>query len=518
VTLPSSLPVERLQALASRIVSSPRAATHQPTAAFTGEALPGYPLSTTADVDVAFETARAAQAGWERRHLSERARLMLRLHDVALERRDELMDVVQLETGKARIHAFEEVIDVALNSRYYARSARRYLHPRRRTGFVPGLTVTHEYRHAKGVVGLIAPWNFPLVLALGDAIPALVAGNAVVIKPDTQTVYTTLLAAELLSQAGIPEGVFQVVTGPGTERGPEIVDRADYVSFTGSTATGRGVATRAAARLIGSSMELGGKNASFVLADADLTRAVEGTIHGAFSSSGQLCVSAERLYVHDEVYGDFVARLVRRMEGMLIGAGYEFSAEMGSLIGQAQLDRVRSHVDDAVARGATVLTGGRPLPEVGPYFYAPTLLEGVTPDMAVCDEETFGPVVSVYRFSDEDDLVKLANDTLYGLNASIWTRDLTGARRMAHRIKAGTVNINEGYGAAWGSIDSPMGGMKDSGLGRRHGMEGIVKYTEAQTVATALLTNYAAPTFVSQQRYVGAVVGSLKVLKALGRR
>lgn len=516
--LPPSVTPDRLEMLARRIVCSPRSETHTPQVAFTGEPLPAYPLSTAADVEVAFQTARAAQAAWQRRPMAERARLVLRLHDVALDRRAEIMDVVQMETGKARIHAFEEVVDTALNSRYYARTAGGYLRPRRRSGFVPGLTVAHEYRHAKGVVGLIAPWNFPLVLALGDAIPALMAGNAIVTKPDTQTTYTSLLAADLLAEAGVPEGLFQVVAGAGSVLGPEVVDRADYVSFTGSTATGRLVAERAARRLVGASMELGGKNAAIVMADANLARAVEGTIHGAFSSSGQLCVSAERLYVHDDVYDAFVSRLVRRIEGMAITADYDFTAEMASLISRSQLERVASHVDDAVARGATVLTGGRALPEIGPHFYAPTLLEGVMPDMGVCDEETFGPVVSVYRFTDEDDIVKLANDSPFGLNASIWSRDVRGARRLAHRIEVGTVNINEGYGASWGSVDAPMGGMKDSGLGRRHGAEGILKYTESQTVATAWLTNYAAPPFLSQEHYVSAVAAGLRALKAMGHR
>jgi len=491
---------------------------HVPLAAFTGEPLPGYPLSTADDVDLAFRTARAAQAAWQRRSMTDRARHLLRLHDVVIDRRDEVMDVVQLETGKARIHAFEEVVDIALNARYYARTAGRTLRPRRRAGFVPVLTVTREQRHPKGVVGIIAPWNFPVVLSLCDAIPALAAGNAVVLKPDLQTTYSALLSAELLSRAGIPEGLFQVVAGSGPELGPEVVDRADYVSFTGSTATGRTVAQRAAGRLVGSSLELGGKNASIVMADADLTRAVEGTVHGAFSSAGQLCVSAERLYVADEVYDDFVSRLVRRVEGMPMTAEFAFTAEMGSLISQAQLERVAAHVDDAVARGARVLTGGRALPELGPYFYAPTLLEGVRPDMAVCDQETFGPVVSVYRFTTVREAVRLANDSPYGLNASIWSRDLAAAGRMARGIHAGTVNVNEGYAATWGSIDAPMGGMKDSGLDRRHGAAGLLKYTEPQTVATALFTNYAAPPFIPHEQYTRGTVAWLKAMKALGRR
>jgi succinate-semialdehyde dehydrogenase/glutarate-semialdehyde dehydrogenase len=518
VSLPPSVSPARLGQLARRLVTSPRAATHTPVAAFTGEPLPAYPLSTAADVDLAFATARAAQAAWQRRSVGDRARLMLRLHDVVIDRRDDVMDVIQLETGKARIHAFEEVVDTALNSRYYARTAARALRPTRRAGFVPVITVAEEHRHPKGVVGLIAPWNFPVVLALCDAIPALIAGNAVVLKPDEKTVYSALLGAELLSQAGLPEGLFQVVAGPGPVLGPEVVDRADFVGFTGSTATGRLVAQQAASRLVGSSLELGGKNASIVMADADLTRAVEGTVHGAFSSAGQLCVSAERLYVADDVYVDFVGRLVRRIEGMALSADFDFTAEMGSLTSQSQLDRVAAHVDDAVARGARVLTGGHPIPQLGPYFYAPTLLEGVTPDMIVCDQETFGPVVSVYPFRGAEEAVRLANDSAFGLNASIWSRDIAGARRLAARIQAGTVNVNEGYGAAWGSIDAPMGGMKDSGLGRRHGAEGLTKYTEPQTVATARFTNYAVPPFVPQRRYVDGVSLGLRLLKALGRR
>jgi succinate-semialdehyde dehydrogenase/glutarate-semialdehyde dehydrogenase len=282
--------------------------------------------------------------------------------------------------------------------------------------------------------------------------------------------------------------------------------------FTGSTATGRSVASQAAERLIPSSMELGGKNAMLVLSDASLSRAVEGAERAMFSNAGQLCISIERLYVHESIADEFVRRLVERVRRMRLGAGLSYDYDMGSLISEEQLEAVTSHVDDAVDRGARVLVGGRARPDLGPYFYEPTLLADVSSEMSLFADETFGPVVAVSTFTDEEDAIRRANEGCFGLNFSVWTRDVERGRRIATRLKAGTVNVNEGYVAAWGSVDAPMGGMKDSGLGRRHGAAGILKYTESQTVSVQRLMGIAPPPLVGSRLWARVMTLGLKIL------
>jgi succinate-semialdehyde dehydrogenase/glutarate-semialdehyde dehydrogenase len=344
------------------------------------------------------------------------------------------------------------------------------------------------------------------------------AGNAVVLRPDQQTSLTALLGVELLVEAGLPDGVLQVVLGPGPSVGDAVVQTADYVCYTGSTATGRQVAQAAARRLVGASLELGGKNTMYVAADANLARAAEGAVRACFSGAGQLCVSMERLVVHETVADRFLELFLGRVRGMTLGSGLDWTADMGSLLSPAQLDTVTRHVDDAKAQGATVLAGGRARPDIGPLFYEPTVLDGVTAAMVCRDEETFGPVVSIYRVGSDDDAVALANDTAYGLNASVWTRNVKRGRRIAARIKAGTVNINEGYAAAWGSVGAPMGGMKDSGLSRRHGAEGITKYTDVQNVTVQHGLGVGAPAGMSQEAWARALTVSLKLMKRVGLR
>lgn len=449
----------------------------------TGELLGHVPRLQTDDVARAAARARAAQPAWAATPLRDRARIFLRYHDLVLRRQADLLDLIQLETGKARRHAFEEVADTAIVARHYAVHAARYLRPQRRRGAVPGLTSARVYHHPRGLVGIIAPWNYPLSLAITDAIPALLAGNAVILKPDEKTPLTALRAVELLYQAGLPEGLFQIVTGNGPELGPPLIEHIDFLSFTGSTETGRLVAQQAAARLIGCSLELGGKNPMLVLADADLDAAVDGAVRGAFASAGQLCISIERLYVHTAIHDRFLERFVARTRALRLSAALDYSADIGSLASAEQLARVEAHLRDAVDQGATILAGGRRRPELGPLFFEPTIITGVRPGMLAYDQETFGPVVAIYPFDDVDDAIARANATRYGLSASLWTRDFRRARRLATRLQAGTVNINDAYAAAWASVDAPMGGLKDSGLGRRHGAEGILKYTEPQTVA-----------------------------------
>jgi acyl-CoA reductase-like NAD-dependent aldehyde dehydrogenase len=299
--------------------------------------------------------------------------------------------------------------------------------------------------------------------------------------------------------------------------GGAIIDNADFVMFTGSTATGKKVAQACGERLIGFAAELGGKNPMIVLDDAPFDRALQGTIPASFSNSGQLCMAIERLYVHDAIYDRFVPALTELVSGLRLGTDLDYSSDVGSLISQEQLDKVTSHVNDAVARGAKVLTGGSPRPDVAPFAFEPTLLENVSEDMELCRRETFGPVVAIYRFYSDDEAIALANDTRYGLNASVWGSPRR-AERIAHAIEAGSVNVNEGFTASWASMDAPMGGFKESGVGRRHGREGIVKYTNVQTVATQRGMNVAAPKGMSPEKFAHTLIRGLRLMKNLPGR
>lgn len=478
-----ALEPDEVQRLAARLAAAPGAPRGLTRAPATGAPLAELPLSTPDDVVAAAASARRAQPAWAATSPAERSAVLLRFHDLLLDRQSEVLDLIQLENGKARSSAYEEVADAALVARHYARSVTRYLAPRRVPGLIPVLTGATVHRHPVGLVGVIAPFNYPLNLSIGDALPALVAGNAVLVKPDPQTALTALWAADLLVEAGLPADVLQVVHGDGPTLGAALVDAVDHLVFTGSTATGRVVAARAGARLIGVTLELGGKNALYVAEDADPAVAAEGAVRASFSNTGQLCVSMERILLHEAVAEAFLAELLPRVRALRLGASLDYAADVGSLTSATQLARVRAHVEEAVAHGATVLVGGRHRPDVGPLFFEPTVLDGVPPHAPVFAEETFGPVVAIYRVGSDDEAVDVINESTLGLNASVWTRDVARGRRIAARVEAGSVNINEGYALAWGTTAAPSGGVKDSGLGRRHGAEGIWATTWTQTVA-----------------------------------
>lgn len=507
----------QVRRLIDTVVASPRSEQVTVHAPFTGDKLVDLPLSTTDDVGVAYDAARTAQAAWAVRPVRERARVIARIHDVVLGRQSELADLVQAETGKARKDAFEEVMDVALAARYAAARGPKLLRPQRRLGAIPGLTGAMEVRHPKGVVGMISPWNYPLTLGISDSLPAFVAGNAVVHKPDTQVALTALRARAIAVEAGLPEGLWQIVVGDGPTIGGAVIEHADYVSFTGSTAVGRLVGKQTGERLIGASLELGGKNAMIVLDDADLARAAEGAIRACFSNTGQLCIAMERIYVAEKIKDEFVGRFVERIKALRLGASLDYTTDVGTLISKAQLDKVTEHVEDAAANGAKIVIGGKPRPDLGPYFFEPTLLEGVEPGMLACEDETFGPVVSIYPVTDDEEAIARANATPYGLNGSVWTGNTRRGVAVAKRLKAGAINVNEGYVAAWGSHDLPSGGMGASGLGRRHGADGILRYTESQAIAVQRVVGIRPVGNMSYDTFAKVMTGSLRALKRLRR-
>ncbi|MFI5775513.1 succinic semialdehyde dehydrogenase [Nocardia sp. NPDC051570] len=468
---------------------------------FTGRALGEVPVGTATDVTAAFARARAAQPEWGARSARERAEVFERYRALIVDNREYLMDVIQAETGKARWAAQEEVMGLIFAARYFARVTPQLLSPHKVAGAFPILNRAAVRSQPKGVVGVIAPWNYPMLLSIGDSIPALLAGNAVVVKPDSQTPYSSLAHVELLWQAGLPKDLLQVVPGPGGVVGTAIVQACDYMMFTGSSATGRTLAEQCGRRLIGFSAELGGKNPMIVTRGANLDKAAKAAVRACFSNAGQLCISIERLYVERAVADAFTEKFVKVVKAAKLGVAYDYSADIGSLISEAQLETVTKHVADATSKGAKVLAGGNARPDIGPLFFEPTVLSEVTDEMECGRDETFGPLVSIYPVADVEEAITRANDTAYGLNASVWAGSKAEGERIAERLHAGTVCVDEGYAPAWGSTGAPMGGMGISGVGRRHGPDGLLKFTEPQTVVVTRFLNLDAPWGIPQDKW-----------------
>lgn len=481
---------------------------------FTGKTLGWVETGTADTVELAFRAARRAQRSWSCTPLGERKAIFLRFHDAVLRHRDLLCDMVQLETGKNRASAFDEVMDVANNARFYANNAAKYLKTESRRSSMPLLSKSRQLRHPVGVVGQISPWNYPLALAIGDAIPAILAGNSVVAKPDSSTPFTSLLVFSLLYDAGLPRDVAQIVTGPGGVVGSAIADSCDFLMFTGSTATGKRLGRQVGERLVGFSAELGGKNPMLIASDADLAYTVRGAIDACFSNSGQLCVSIERIYADAAIYDAFVKDFGAAVRGMRLSNSFDWEASMGSLASQAQLDTVTHYVGDALSKGARVIAGGRARPDLGPYFYEPTVLVDVPHDALLRREEVFGPVVYIDRVPNMHRAIELANDTSYGLNASVFAAPDT-AWQLAKQIESGSVAINDGYVAAWAAIENPMGGIKESGMSQRHGKEGFVKYTVSQNVTEQRWMAFRGPRQIKRAHFSTAMARGLALGKLL---
>ncbi len=427
--------------------------------------------------------ARAAQPQWDELGFERRGALMRRLRRWLVDNRNRVLDTLVSEGGKTREDALlAELFYVCDSLGFWARSASKYLADDRiktRSPFLIGKRVVLRYR-PMGVVGVIGPWNYPLTNCFGDAIPALMAGNTVVLKPSEVTPLASLLAAEGAAAVGFPDGVLGVATGTG-ETGAALIDEADMIMFTGSTATGKKVMARAAETLTPVSLELGGKDPMIVLRDANLERAANMAVQWAMSNSGQICIAVERVYVEEPVYDEFVNRVVDKVSALRQGVpGAAGSVDIGALTFPPQIDLVERHVRDAVDKGARVLVGGNRRQGTG-RFFEPTVLTNVDHSMDVMREETFGPVLPIMKVRDADEAVGLANDTRYGLNSSVFTKDIEKGERVARRLTAGNACVNDAL-INYLAHEAPFGGTGESGVGHRHGPQGIRKYCSSQTI------------------------------------
>ncbi|MGD1024683.1 MAG: aldehyde dehydrogenase family protein [Candidatus Sulfotelmatobacter sp.] len=454
----------------------------------TGEVLRELECAGESEVRAAVARARTAQGAWAaigvRKRIAVLREFQRRLH----EKRSRIAEAISREAGKPVAEALTTEVLVVLDAaRFLIENAYRLLRdePLRHGNLATKLKRGQLVRQSYGVIGIISPWNYPFSIPATETLAALVAGNAVVLKPSEFTSMVAIELKSLLYSAGVPEEIFQVLVGDGATGAALIASPIDKLVFTGSVATGKRIAMAAAERLLPVVLELGGKDPMLVLDDADLDVASSAAVWGAFLNAGQTCLSVERCYVHRSLYEAFVKACVEKTKKLRVGPGLDREADVGPMIHERQLRIVEEHVKDA-ARGARILTGGSRLPELGPNFYKPTVLADVTHDMRIMREETFGPLLPVMAFDSDEEAVRLANDSEYGLAASVWTRDNHRGERLARQIHAGTVMVNDVV-SCFGISEAPHGGVKSSGVGRAHGRFGLEEMVRLKYVDVDLL-------------------------------
>jgi acyl-CoA reductase-like NAD-dependent aldehyde dehydrogenase len=488
----------------------------------TGELISTVPTVGEAELAQMAARGRAAQPGWAAMGIAERGAIFRRAQKWMFDHSERVLRTVVSETGKTYEDAnLTDLGYTAVALGFWARKAERYLKDERvPIGFNPlNLGKKAVVRHAPvGLVGVIGPWNYPLVNSFGDCIPAMMAGNSVILKPSEVTPLSSLLAAEMMAECGLPEGVFQVATGDGST-GAALVGQVDAIMFTGSTRTGRRVAVAAAERLIPCHLELGGKDPMIVLADADVDRAANAAAFYSMLNGGQICISIERAYVEAPVYDQFVDKVTSQVAKLRQGppGGGVGTVDVGAVIFPPQAEIIDGHVRDALAKGARALTGGQRRPGAG-RFYEPTILVDVDHSMEAMTEETFGPTLPIMRVDSADEAVALANDSVYGLQASIWTRDLARGEQLARRLQSGVVTVNDAI-LSYTQLNLPMGGWKASGMSTRHGAGGILKYTKTQSL---MVTRFALKKEIFMFPYKGwvsrALLGFYRFLYGRGQR
>ena len=465
---------------------------------------------------------RAAQPSWEAYGFEGRARVLLRAQKWTMDNADQIIATICSETGKTFEDASLAEISYAGNAfGFWAKHAGEYLGDQRiKSGqlLVKGKKLILRYRPL-GLIGVIGPWNYPLTNSFGDCIPALMAGNSVILKPSEVTPLTSLLMAEGLRECGLPEHVLQIATGRGAT-GAALIEQVDMIMFTGSTKTGRKVAETAARRLIPASLELGGKDPMIVLSDADLERAANFATYYSMQNAGQTCISIERAYVEEPVYDEFVAKVSEKVRALRVGKPEgPGSVEVGAITFPPQLETIEDHVTDAIDKGARVLAGGHSSSQGGGRFYEPTVLVDVDHTMKCMTEETFGPTLPIMKVADADEAVRLANDSPYGLGASVFSRDTERGEQIARRLETGAANVNDAM-INYTALELPMGGAKASGLGSRHGAGGIRKYASQQAiVVTPKLALKREPhMYPYKSRTSKLLAGVFKLLYGRGNR